>query len=122
MSWYKIRLELARTHSFPDGSRLRGYELIAPLGEDGHIDEAEWRGNRRRAKILRFWEGEDDQHGHLIHTRHHTWAFSYGPGEGDDTPLFHLEQHLFRTGEYLSIAQETGQSQPFRIVSITANP
>ena len=34
----KIRLELARNAEFPEGSRAHGYEFIAPLGEDGHLD------------------------------------------------------------------------------------
>jgi len=37
MNLNKIRLELARDHDFPDGSRERGYEFTAPLGEDGGI-------------------------------------------------------------------------------------
>ena len=31
MTLRKIRLELARDHDFPDGSRHHGYELVAPL-------------------------------------------------------------------------------------------
>ena len=37
MNLNKIRLELARDHDFPDGSRERGYEFTAPLGEDGRM-------------------------------------------------------------------------------------
>ena len=34
----RVRLELARDHEFPDGSRERGYDFIAPLDANGHID------------------------------------------------------------------------------------
>src|SRR5688572_12012268 len=34
----RIRLHLARSKDFPDGSARHGYEFVAPLGEDGHID------------------------------------------------------------------------------------
>ena len=46
MSFNKIRLELARDHDFPDGSRERGYEFTAPLAEDGRISESDWKSNR----------------------------------------------------------------------------
>ena len=39
MSFNKIRLELARDHDFPDGSRERGYESTAPLGKEGRISQ-----------------------------------------------------------------------------------
>ena len=39
MSLFKIRLELARDHDFPEGSGARGYEFTAPLDRDGHIDD-----------------------------------------------------------------------------------
>lgn len=34
----RVRLELARDHDFPIGSRERGYDFIAPLDSQGHID------------------------------------------------------------------------------------
>ena len=43
MSFNKIRLELARDHDFPDGSRERGYEFTAPLADNGHIGETTGR-------------------------------------------------------------------------------
>ena len=47
MSLSKIRLELARDHDFPDGSRERGYEFTAPLGEDSRIGESDWSDRAR---------------------------------------------------------------------------
>jgi len=34
----RIELHLARLKEFPAGSARHGYELVAPLDEDGHID------------------------------------------------------------------------------------
>jgi hypothetical protein len=39
MALRKVRLELARTAEFPDGSSQPGYEFVAPLTDDGHLDE-----------------------------------------------------------------------------------
>jgi hypothetical protein len=117
MAWQKIRLELARTPEFVNGSALRGYELVAPLNRKGFLDETAWRRDKTRATALRFWEGEKDIEGNLIHTRHQTWALSYEPGEDDDTPFFRLESHRLAPGEYVSITQENGEALPFKVVS-----
>lgn len=119
MPWCKVHLELARTRELPEGSRTRGYELIVPIDESGHIDEESWRADRTRATVRRFWEGEEDEHGLLMRSRNHKWAISYKPGDEDDTPLYHLENHLFRDGEYLSITEQDGETLPFKITGIT---
>ena len=38
-----VRLELARTKEFPDGNARCGYEFIAPLTADGHLDAEAYR-------------------------------------------------------------------------------
>ena len=57
MSMKRIRLELARDHEFPEGSRERGYEFAAPLDERGHLVADEWRTMRDRCRVKRFWAG-----------------------------------------------------------------
>ena len=118
MTFLKIRLELARTPEFPEGSNKRGYEFVAPLDEDGKLDVEEWHKHRKKCTVHRFWEGEDDEDGYLIHTRHKTWAFSYAPGEEDDEPLFRFDDHKFREGEYISITEHDGETRPFKVVSV----
>ncbi|HLF59516.1 MAG TPA: hypothetical protein VI732_07795 [Alphaproteobacteria bacterium] len=118
MTFLKIRLELARTPEFPEGSRQRGYDFVAPLDAEGRLDVEEWRHHRNRCKVRRFWEGEDDETGLLIHTRHNTWAFSYAPGEDDDEPVFRFDTHVFREGEYVSITEHDGVTRPFKVVSV----
>ena len=39
----QVRLELARCHEFPEGSKDHGYELSLPLTRDGHLDRDNWR-------------------------------------------------------------------------------
>src|SRR5262245_37842799 len=39
----RIRLNLARSKEFPAGSAQRGYEFVAPLDADCHIDARLWR-------------------------------------------------------------------------------
>ena len=118
MVWSVIKLKLGRTEAFPSGSADHGYDIVAPLTDDGHLDEEVWRENRGKARVHRFWKGEADEVGTLIHTRHRTWAFSYAPGEDDDEPIFKLEQHQFKEGEYLTITEHDGDPLPFLVANV----
>ena len=114
-----VRLELARTRDFPDGSPDHGYEFVAPLGDDGHFDAAAWRPNRARCKVRRFWGDAPEETGELLHTRGGRWVFSYAPGADDDEPIFRFDRHRFVPGEYVSITEHDGVTRPFRVVSVT---
>ena len=70
----KIRLELARDHDFPEGSRRTGYEFTAPLDERGHIDAAEWHKQRDHCRVRRFRPGEADDIGHLVRKPGGAWG------------------------------------------------
>ncbi|WP_245578882.1 hypothetical protein [Inquilinus limosus] len=118
----RIRMELARTPDAPEGARDCGYELIAPLDPDGHLDADAWRERRAECTVRRFWSGTDDEHGRLIHTRDRRWAFSYAPGEDDDEPIWRLDTHRFVEGEYVSVTEHDGVTRPFRIVRVRPWP
>ncbi|MGB8275505.1 MAG: hypothetical protein WCF16_09595 [Alphaproteobacteria bacterium] len=118
MTFLKIRLELARSPGFPDGSRNHGYEFVAPLDEQGRLDVEEWRRHRRKCTVRRFWEGEDDEEGFLVHTKNRVWAFSYAPGEDDDEPIFRFDTHTFKEGEYVSVTEHDGVSRTFKVISV----
>lgn len=109
-----IRLELARTSEFPDGSTAHGYEFTAPLDEEGRLDATEWKTKKLACTVWRFWDGQEDEHGQLVHTRS-GWAFSYAPGEDDDEPIFKFDRHVFREGEYVSITEHDQVTRPFRV-------
>ena len=49
MSLKRIRLELARTPDFPNGSGQHGYEFVAPLDDKGHLDSTDGQKPRRPA-------------------------------------------------------------------------
>ena len=73
----KIRLELARDHDHPEGSRAIGYEFAAPLDASGKIDAAEWHKRRENCRVVRFRPGEADDIGHLVRKGGGSWAFHY---------------------------------------------
>ena len=123
LTW--IRLELARTPEFPEGSAHHGYELTAPLDGSGHIDPEGWRAQRKLCTVRRFWAGEDDETGWLVHAHGRTWAFSYGKGEpgaaggaSGSEPIYHLEGHVFLPGSYVSVTEHDGKTRPFKVVQV----
>lgn len=115
----KIRLELARDHDFPEGSRDYGYEFTAPLDEKGHIDAANWHKFRERCRVRRFRPGEADDIGHLIRKPGGSWAFHYDirSDEEDDESGYRFADHAFSQGEYVSIREEE-HLRTFRVARV----
>ena len=122
MSLKRIRLELARTPEFPNGSALHGYEFTAPLDAGGHLDPAAWAHAKAGCTVRRFWDRSEDERGTLIHRRDGRWAFSYKPGDEDDEPIFRFDKHTFVVGEYVSVTEHDGVNRPFRVVDIHLSP
>ena len=119
MALKRIRLELARTPEFPEGSAAHGYEFVAPLDAKGHLDSREWPEAKGACTVRRFWARDADEHGTLIHRRDGNWAFSYEPGDDDDEPIFRFDRHLFVEGEYVTVTEHDGVARPFRVARVT---
>jgi hypothetical protein len=118
MALRHVRLELARTPDHPDGSIHCGYEFNLPLKADGHVDLEAWPAVNDDCTVRRFWEGEDDENGEVIRVGK-GWAFSYDPTtDEDDEPMFRLEDHVFKPGEYVSITEHDGEQRTFRVVYV----
>jgi len=115
----RVRLNLARSHDHPNGSSHHGYEFVAPLGDDKHIDADAWKKHRDQCRVRRFWEGEPDDIGHLVHRPGGSWAFHYDiDGDEDDEAGYRLGSHAFVPGEYVSIKDEDGELHTFQVVTV----
>jgi hypothetical protein len=119
----RIRLHLARSKDFPEGSVHHGYEFVAPLDGKGHIDPQLWQKYRRHCAVRRFWNGDDEQIGRLVHkpggAEHARWVFDYDPDSSeDDEAGYRLGVHAFIPGEYVSIHGEDGEMHTFRVASV----
>jgi hypothetical protein len=121
MTFKRIRLELARSHNHPQGSARHGYEFTVPLSADGTIDEAQFDAAKGIWSVLRFWEGEDDEHGTVVRAKR-GFTFSYEPGDEDDEDAFRFAQRAFKSGEYLSVKGHDGHDHTFRVVSVRNAP
>jgi hypothetical protein len=116
----RVRLELARDHDFPEGSSERGYDFIAPLDDNGHLVASAWKALRERCRVRRFWPGEREEVGHLVHKPGGAWAFHYdihGDPSHDETG-FHLDTHVFKPGEYVSVKEQDDVLRTFRVISV----
>jgi hypothetical protein len=118
----RIRLHLARSKEFPSGSPRHGYEFVAPLDSKGHIDPQLWHKYQEHCGVRRFWDGEDDMVGRLVHkpggAEHARWIFDYDPdSEDDDEAGYRFGAHTFAPGEYVTISGE-GETHTFQVISV----
>lgn len=120
----QIRLALARSKDFPEGSGRFGYEFIAPLTRDGHLDADEWKRMRADCTVRHFREDKEDEPGMLVHksggAEHGRWVFDYDFGDdSDDEAGFLFGSHRFVPGEYVSVRDGNGHIQTFKVVSVS---
>jgi hypothetical protein len=118
----RIRLDLARSKEFPSGSVQHGYEFVVPLDAKGHIDIARWKAHREHCRVRRFWQGEDDQIGRVVHKpggqEHARWVFDYDRTRDDDDEAgYRFGAHAFVPGEYVTLHDQDA-SHTFRVVSV----
>lgn len=118
MTLYHIHMTLARNEDYPNGSSAHGYDLVVPLDEKMMLDPDEWKAHAKECIVRRFWQGEPDQKGLLRHIGR-GWVVDYDATtpEGDE-PFFKLDRHEFKAGEYLSVREQDGDMQTFRIVTV----
>jgi hypothetical protein len=119
----RIRLNLARSKEFPQGSTQHGYEFVAPLDANGHIDVVLWRKHRAHCGVRRFWGSEAEEVGRLVHkgggAEHSRWVFDYDEAaDEDDEAGYRFAAHAFQPGEYVSIRDEDGDMHTFQVVSV----
>ncbi len=118
----RIRLNLARSKDFPNGSEGHGYEFVAPLDARGHIDPKLWKDYRDQCGVRRFWVGEPDEVGRLVHKpggKSGRWVFDYDDtAEFDDEAGYRFGEHAFQPGEYVSVRDEDGEMHTFQVATV----
>lgn len=118
MTWKTVRLELAGTPDFPNGSAARAYLLRLPLNDDGSVDEARLADHPGYATVRRHWPNQPDKSGYLLR-KPAGWAFSFAVPAGDDAPQLRIADPI-RPGTTALIAEADGITLPFRIVECGA--
>jgi hypothetical protein len=115
---YRIRLELAQSREFPNGSRACGYELRLSLTLDHRLDFSACRERRHRHGVCRFWS-KKEWRGELSFD-HRGWFFAFGHGTATDAAI--LRRTRFIAGEWIPITEFDGQTRQFRVVEVSRIP
>lgn len=119
----KVVLHAARSKEFPDGSIRHGYEFVAPLTADGHIDLEAWKLHRNECFAHRFWADEPALSGLLVRRPGgrggSTWAFEWSSGGAEEEEEgYRFGDHAFSVGEYVSVREADGHMLTFRVASV----
>ncbi|MDX2275098.1 MAG: hypothetical protein NW206_06570 [Hyphomonadaceae bacterium] len=117
MALQRIVMHLARNPEagIISGDSERGYALVVPLTADGLIDEAAWRDHKDACVVRAFAPGEALREGRLTR-RGHNWFFDYERGEtADDEPIFKLDRHTFKVGEYVTVKDDEDRPLVYRV-------
>ena len=117
-----IILRLARTKDFPEGSLRRGYDIRAALDAQGHLSSDAWHDHRTAFSVQRFWDDEPVRHGILVHRAGGaggaTWVVQYAGLDAEDEDGFRLGEHVMQLDEFVSIRDDEGVLQTFRISDV----
>ncbi len=115
----RVRLELARTKEHPEGAANIGYDFIAPLLADGHIDADSWHKLKEKCRVIRFRPDEKEEVGHLVRKPGGSWAFHYDiHGDlDDDESGYRFAAHPFVAGEYVSV-REDDELTTYRVADV----
>ncbi|MEX0628003.1 MAG: hypothetical protein WEB63_00840 [Cucumibacter sp.] len=114
-----IRLELAREKGQPEGDRGHGYDILAPLKDDGRIDAKTWKAHAARCRVRRFRPREADRIGVLRRRSDGNWFFDYdNASSADDEAGFRFADEKFTPGEYVSLREDDGDMHTFRVTSV----
>lgn len=118
----RVRVEMARTPAFPDGSAAHGYDIIAPMSDDGYLDPQVWKAHPELCSVRRFWQGEPDRFGLLEHRAGGmggaTWIIDYEEDRSDDDEAgYRFDYKRFVPGEYVTIRDMHG-AHTFRVAHV----
>jgi hypothetical protein len=121
MALFRIILRLARNPcaDHPEPDPHNGYTMIAPLAENGRLDETGFSRVAKECVVRRFLPDEDARSGRLV--RHGgRWAIHYGDDKDiRDESLYRLHDHRFIAGDYVTVVDGDGEALTYRVAEVT---
>lgn len=132
MTLSRIVLQMARNPgtAFAEGDDRRGYVIVAPLDADDRLDSHAFAEARDRCRVRHFADGEAPKEGRLSR-RGQNWFIHYDAdagadgaaegtveGDGGDEAGFHLGDHRFRPGDYVTFRDTHDQAWTYRVADV----
>lgn len=120
-----IRLELAREAGHPNGDAGDGWDLVAPLDDEGRLDLDAFLAAPERCFVRRFIRDETIATGRLRHTVGDRWLLDLDGRDDLDATGFRLGEERFTPGEYVSVLSADGQAHTYgvkRVVAVDEDP
>lgn len=117
MPWTLVRLELAPTAEFPQGSAARGFCLRVPLGQDGHIEVDTHARTPLRATARRFWPSEPDLTGYVVRNRNQ-WQLQWRNAVAATALEFSFGDCAFIHNAVLEIFGSDRSATPFLVKKV----
>ena len=120
MTLKRISLQLALNPG-TDAVPGQGYTIIAPLTAEGHLDVDGWRAHRADCRVYRLHPDPAQQADGWLTHRGNNWFFRYDEEEeGDDESVHRLGDHVFREGEYVTVAFHGQTLLTYKVVDIAS--
>jgi len=113
-----IRLELAREPGFPAGDPGHGYDIVAPLNDEGKIDSELFLRHGNVCRVRWFASGKKDRVGRLVRGPGGRWGIDYDADGVSDEEAFRLGDEVFAPGEYVSIGDEDGTMHTYNVIVV----
>ncbi len=121
MTLKRIALQLARNPGVHEADTRIGYFITAPLTADGHLDVDAWRADRKECRVVRFHPDMAEQATGLLTHRGDHWSFHYDEDdEGDDEAGYRLGEHVFKEGEYVTIASFGEDPLTYKVTDVSS--
>lgn len=113
----RIVLQMARNPGteFAEGDDRRGYVIVAPLDAEGRLDGEAFAAAHDQCVVRHFADGEAPRTGRLSR-RGANWFIGYGEGGEDDG--YHLGEHRFQVGEYVTFRDPDDQAWTYRVAEV----
>ena len=121
----RIRLNLARSKEFPQGSARHGYEFVAPLKADGpHRRDAMEEGPRAIAACAASGKARRTRSATSCTSRAgrstRRWVFDYDQSARTTTRAAIASAPTLPPGEYVSIRDDDGDMHTYQVASVEA--